>query len=97
LKGSTPTATCSVGSRGRRQSGLEGLLAGNKRSFPGSNEGILETMPAAKEPVPIWRWAIWWLCLGAGIVLFYVLLTPIWLGLRGLARLADLRRRAEGS
>jgi hypothetical protein len=54
-------------------------------------------MPAPKEPVPLWRWAIWWVCLGAAVVIFYVLLTPIWLGRRGLARLADLRRRVEGS
>jgi hypothetical protein len=54
-------------------------------------------MAAPKEPVPLWRWTIWWLLLGVAVIVFYVLLTPIWLGLRGLARLADLRRRAEGS
>jgi hypothetical protein len=51
----------------------------------------------AKEPVPLWRWAIWWSVLGAAMVVFYVLLTPIWLGLRGLARLADLRARRRSS
>jgi hypothetical protein len=54
-------------------------------------------MPAPKEPVPLWRWAMWWSLLGAAVVVFYVLLTPIWLGLRGLARLADYRRRAAAS
>ena len=54
-------------------------------------------MAAPKEPVPLWRWAIWWSLLGASVIVFYVLLTPIWLGLRALARLADLRRRAEAS
>ncbi len=33
-----------------------------------------------KPPVPLWRWALWWTILGAAIVVFYVLLTPIWLG-----------------
>jgi hypothetical protein len=57
----------------------------------------VQRAPVPKEPVPLWRWAIWWAILGVAVVVFYVLLTPIWLGLRGLARLADLRRRAEAS
>jgi hypothetical protein len=52
---------------------------------------------APKEPVPLWRWALWYSLLGAAIAVFYVLLTPIWLGLRGLARLADLRARRRSS
>jgi hypothetical protein len=47
----------------------------------------------SKPPVPWWRWAIWWLALGVGVLLFYVLLTPLWIGLRGLAWLAELRAR----
>jgi hypothetical protein len=31
----------------------------------------------------------------AGIVVFYVLLTPIWLGLRAAAWVAELRSRAR--
>ena len=46
-----------------------------------------------KPPVPLWRWAVWWALLGIALVLFYVLLTPIWLGLRALAWLAELRAR----
>jgi hypothetical protein len=46
-----------------------------------------------KPPVPWWRWAIWWSFLVAALVLFYVLLTPIWMGLRGLAWLAEFRAR----
>jgi hypothetical protein len=59
--------------------------------------GILEPVPAPKEPVPLWRWGLWYSVLGAAILVFYVLLTPIWLGLRGLARLADLRARRRSS
>jgi hypothetical protein len=43
--------------------------------------------------VPWWRWAIWWATLGVGLFLFYVLLTPLWIGLRALAWLAEIRSR----
>jgi hypothetical protein len=46
-----------------------------------------------KPPVPRWRWAIWWVTLGVADLLFYVLLTPLWVGLRVLAWLADFRSR----
>jgi hypothetical protein len=46
-----------------------------------------------KPPVPLWRWALWWGFLGLALIVFYVLLTPIWLGLRGLAWLAEFRAR----
>jgi hypothetical protein len=45
--------------------------------------------------VPLRYWAIWWALLGAAVVVFYVLLTPIWIGLRALAWLADRRSRAR--
>ncbi len=44
--------------------------------------------------MPLWRWGTWIIALGIGITLFYVLLTPIWLGLRLAGWLAD--RRARG-
>ena len=47
----------------------------------------------SKPPVPKWRWALWLTILGAAVFTFYVLLTPIWLGLRGLAWLAEFRAR----
>jgi hypothetical protein len=43
--------------------------------------------------ISIWRWAFWYLCLAAGMFLFYVLLTPVWLGLRGAAWAAEFRAR----
>jgi hypothetical protein len=46
-----------------------------------------------KPPVPFWRWVIWWLILVAAV--FYVILTPIWMGLRALAWLADFRARRK--
>jgi hypothetical protein len=47
--------------------------------------------------VPLRYWVIWWSALGAAIVVFYVVLTPIWLGLRAAAWVAELRARARGS
>jgi hypothetical protein len=43
--------------------------------------------------VPLRRWALWWIVLAAALVIFYVLLTPLWLGLRGLAWIAEFRAR----
>ena len=51
----------------------------------------------SKPPVPWWRWASWWCVLGVALVLFYVLLTPVWMGLRGLAWLAEFRSRRRRS
>jgi hypothetical protein len=48
---------------------------------------------ARAKPVPRWRWALWWVCLGIAGILFYFLLAPLWLGLRGLAWVAELRAR----
>ena len=46
-----------------------------------------------KPPVSIPRWTLWWFLLGIGIFLFYILLTPIWIGLRALAWVAEFRAR----
>jgi hypothetical protein len=46
-----------------------------------------------KPPVPLWRWASWWVVLAVALVIFYVLLTPIWMGLRALAWIAEFRAR----
>jgi hypothetical protein len=45
--------------------------------------------------VPVHRFALWWGLLLLGDLVFYVLLTPLWLGLRALAWLAELRARAR--
>ena len=46
--------------------------------------------------VPIRYWIVWWSALGVAMVLFYVVLTPLWLGLRAAAGVAELRARARG-
>ena len=45
--------------------------------------------------MPLRYWVVWWALLGAAVVVFYVLLTPIWLGLRAAAWVAELRSRAR--
>ena len=46
-----------------------------------------------KPRIPAWRWGLWWLVLLLGDFIFYVLLTPIWIGLRTLAWIAEFRAR----
>jgi len=43
------------------------------------------------------RFAFWWALLLTSILVFYVLLTPIWLGLRAAAWIAEIRSRAARS
>ncbi len=50
-------------------------------------------MSRSKPPVPRWRWAVWFVVLGLADIVFYVLLTPLWLGLRALAWAAELKSR----
>jgi hypothetical protein len=46
-----------------------------------------------KPDVPKWRWATWYATLGVALVVFYVLFTPFWFGLRSLAWIAEFRSR----
>ena len=46
-----------------------------------------------KPRVPVWRWGVWAVALAIGITIFYVLLTPIWVGLRAAAWIAEFRAR----
>ena len=46
-----------------------------------------------KPPVPLRYWALWWAILVIADIVFYVLLTPIWIGLRVVAWLVEFRSR----
>jgi hypothetical protein len=46
-----------------------------------------------KPPIPLRYWALWWAILVVADIVFYVLLTPIWIGLRVVAWLAEFRSR----
>jgi len=43
--------------------------------------------------VPLRYWVLWSVTLVGAVTLFYVILTPIWIGLRGLAWMAEFRAR----
>ena len=43
--------------------------------------------------VPLRYWALWSFGLAGAVVLFYVILTPVWIGLRAVAWLAEFRAR----
>jgi hypothetical protein len=47
----------------------------------------------AKPRIPLWRWTVWWVVLIVADVVFYVLITPLWIGLRTLAWIAEFRAR----
>ena len=46
-----------------------------------------------KGHVPVRYWILWWSLILVADLVFYVLLTPIWIGLRVLAWTAEFRRR----
>ena len=50
-----------------------------------------------KGKVPLRYWLLWWTLIVIADVLFYVLLTPIWMGLRAVAWLAEFRARRRRS
>ena len=52
---------------------------------------------AARRPIPLRYWILWIATLGLALFVFYVLLTPVWMGIRLLAWLSDRRpfRRDE--
>jgi hypothetical protein len=60
------------------------------RPPPGGRGDIRE-----KGWVPAHWFALWWFLLVLGVIAFYVVLTPIWLGLRAAAWIAELRSRAR--
>ena len=60
------------------------------RPPPGGSGDLRE-----KGWVPLRHFVFWWFLLFVGMVVFYVLLTPIWLGLRAAAWVAELRERTR--
>ncbi len=65
--------------------------AGGAGLRPASRAG--EGRARRKPPVPLRYWVLWWAILLVADVVFYVLLTPIWIGLRTAAWLAEFRAR----
>ena len=48
---------------------------------------------ADKGWVPLRYWMLWGVGLALGVMLFYVILTPVWIGLRVLAWIAEFKAR----
>jgi len=46
-----------------------------------------------KGSVPLRYWVLWWTLIVIAAFVFYVLLTPIWIGLRAVAWAAEFRAR----
>ena len=44
---------------------------------------------------PLRYWALWWTLLAIAVPLFYVVLAPIWIGIRLAAWAAELRARTR--
>jgi hypothetical protein len=44
-----------------------------------------------KKKIPFYYWPFWMVLLALGLFVFYVLLTPIWMGIRLISWLADKR------
>jgi hypothetical protein len=45
-----------------------------------------------KPRIPPYYWAGWMVLLAAGLFVFYVLFTPVWMGIRLVSWLAERRR-----
>ena len=55
-------------------------------------------MKNEKGHVPLRYWVLWWSLIVVADFVCYVLLTPIWMGLRAVAWLAEFRaRRRRGA
>ena len=50
----------------------------------------------AKSKIPVWYWPFWMVCLALGLIIFYVLLTPVWMGIRLVSWLAEKRNPSGG-
>ena len=68
-------------------------------SSPNANYGLLargiERDMTEKGWVPARYWVMWFSALAVAMLVFYVVLTPIWLGLRAAAWVAELRSRLK--
>ena len=61
-----------------------------ENDLPGYNPNA---RAARAKRIPIWRWVLWHFALVLGMLVFYVGLTPVWIGLRGAAWIAEFRSR----
>ena len=48
----------------------------------------------AKPPIPWYWWVLWLVTLAGGLFVFYVLFTPVWIGIRLVSWFAERRNHA---
>jgi hypothetical protein len=48
----------------------------------------------AKAPIPWYWWLLWFVTLAGGLFVFYVLFTPVWIGIRLVSWFAERRNHA---
>ena len=48
----------------------------------------------AKAPIPWYWWPLWLVVLAGGLFVFYVLFTPVWIGIRLVSWFAERRNHA---
>jgi hypothetical protein len=46
-------------------------------------------MTTADRRIPVYYWPFWMLLLALGLLVFYVLLTPVWMAIRAVAWLTE--------
>jgi hypothetical protein len=47
---------------------------------------------SGKPKVPFYYWPVWMILLALGLFVFYVLFTPVWMGIRLVSWLAEKRK-----
>lgn len=50
---------------------------------------------ARQKKIPLRSWLLWWALMALADLVFYVLLTPIWMGLRAVAWLTEMWSRLK--
>jgi hypothetical protein len=48
------------------------------------------------RPIPLYCWGVWMALLAVGLFVFYVVLTPIWMGIRLVAWTSERSRPRRG-
>jgi lipid-A-disaccharide synthase-like uncharacterized protein len=46
-------------------------------------------MNAPRKPIPLRYWSLWMALLGAALVVFYAILTPVWMVIRAIAWVSE--------
>ena len=50
---------------------------------------------AHDKPIPFYWWPVWMFLLATALLLFYVILTPVWMGIRLVAWVSERSRRRK--